>query len=131
MALKEPESMEEIVYFTRREIDNGKIMAWVSKEKCTKCNKAMMGKPRDKNGKAQIRAKEYTCPECGYTVEKKEYEESLTASIKYTCPHCSFEGEIQVPFKRKSVKGVQTLRFQCGKCSKDIDVTKKMKAMKK
>ncbi len=29
MTIKEPESMEEIIYFTRRTIDNGKVMAWV------------------------------------------------------------------------------------------------------
>lgn len=127
MPLKQPESMQECVYFTRRSIGNGKVMAWVSKQECPKCKKAMMGKPKDEKGKVKIRAKEYVCPECGHTVEKKEYEESLTVDIIYTCPHCGFSGEIQIPFKRKNVQGAQTLRFQCEKCNGDIDITKKMK----
>lgn len=123
--------MEELVYFTNRSIDSGKAKAWVFKELCPKCKKAMMSKPADKSGKIQIRAKEYKCPNCGHTVEKKAYEETLTANIQYTCPHCKNQGEIQVPYKRKSVQGVKTIRFNCQKCSKPIDITKKMKAMKK
>ena len=137
--LKEPESTEECIYYTFRGIgDDGEAKAWVSKEKCPECGKGFMGKPKDeKTGKPKIRAKEYVCPECGHTAEKEEYEKSLTANIIYTCPHCKFEGETQVPFIRKKVqiffedvqkkKAVVTLRFQCGKCEKDIDITKKMK----
>ncbi|MFH1506578.1 MAG: hypothetical protein ABIE94_06355 [archaeon] len=131
MSLKEPESMDECIYYTRRVIGNCKVLCWVLKEECPKCHKAMMGKPKGDKGKVKIRAKEYTCPECGYTVEKKEYEETLKASVKYTCPNCKFEGEIQVPFKRKSIQGVQTIRVQCEKCNADIDITKKMKEPKK
>ncbi|MAG08031.1 hypothetical protein CMO89_01020 [Candidatus Woesearchaeota archaeon] len=136
MSLRMPESMEECIYFTKRTIDDGRVTAWVFKENCSKCGKALMGKPIEK-GKVKIRAKEYVCPECGYTVGKEEYEETLTANISYTCPHCSFEGEIQVPFKRKKIqlvneetgkkKVVDALRFQCEKCGEDIDITKKMK----
>ncbi len=128
MTLKKAESMEECIYFTRRSIDDGEATAWVLKQACPKCNKSLMGKPKDeKTGKVKIRAKEYVCPECGYTVEKKAYEESLTVSIEYMCPHCKFKGEIQIPFKRKRIKGADTLRFQCQKCGKNIDITKKMK----
>ena len=107
-----------------------------TKEKCPKCSKSLMGKPKDEEGKVKIRAKEYVCPECGYTAEKDEYEKGLTANIKYICPHCKFEGEKQIPFIRKKVripdekgknKSIDSLRFQCGKCGKDIDITKKMK----
>ena len=90
-----------------------------------------------KTGKPKIRAKEYQCPECGYTIPKDEYEETLTTNIKYTCPKCNFSGEIQIPFKRKKVKifdeeknkeiTADSLRFQCSKCKENIDVTKKMK----
>jgi len=136
--LKQPESMEECVYFTRREIsDKGHVMAWVFRQECPKCHKGIMGKPKDSKGKVMIRAKEYVCPECGYTVDKDEYEETLTANIKYTCPHCGFEGEAQIPFKRKKIqmldeesgkkKAVDALRIQCEKCGKNIDITKKMK----
>ena len=136
--LKEPESVDECVYFTRRTMGEGKAMAWVFKEKCPKCKKAMMGKPKDeKTGGIKIRAKEYVCPECKYTVEKGEYEDTLTVNVKYTCPHCKHDGEIQVPFKRKKVvmfdeetqkkRSVDAIKFQCQKCGKDILVTKKLK----
>ena len=123
MALVEPKSMDECVYFTNRVLDKGKIRCWVFKEKCPKCGKSLMGKPRDpKTGKIQIRAKEYKCPECNYTLPEQEYEDTLTANIQYTCPYCSHDGEIQVPFKRKKIqilneetgtkKAAESLRFQ-------------------
>lgn len=128
--LKRPESMEEVVYFTRRDIGEGEATVWVFRGQCPKCGKGLMGKPRDK-GKVKMRAKEYVCPECGHTVEKQEYEESLMANLDYTCPECKHKGETQVQFKRKSVKGVKTLRAVCEKCNASIDVTKKMKEPKK
>ena len=139
MALIEPKSMDECVYFTNRIInEKGKIRCWVFKEKCSNCGKTLMGKPRNpKTGKVQIRAKEYKCPECNYTIAEQEYEDSLTASVQYTCQHCNNNGEIQIPFKRKKVKVfseidtkgklIESLRFQCQKCSKNIDITKKLK----
>ncbi len=138
MALRFPESMDECIYFTRRQLkDKGKAVAWVFREKCPQCGKAMMGKPKGPDGKVKIRAKEYTCPECGHTVEKGAYEDTLTANIQYTCPYCGNEGEHQMSFKRKKVKmfddeaqkdvTVDALKFQCSKCKKDLFVTKKMK----
>lgn len=138
MPLKEPQSMDECVYFTNRSINSGTVKAWVFKELCPKCGKALMGKSRDeKTGKVKIRADEYTCPECSYTIEKEEYESSLIANVKYICPYCHNQGELQLPFKRKKEKRfneeagkketVESLRFQCQKCNKDIDITKKMK----
>ncbi len=130
MALKQPESMDECVYFTRRAIDKGHAMCWVFKEKCPKCGKAMMGKPTEK-GKVKIRAKEYVCSACGHTVEKQEYEDTLTANIIYTCPYCSHQGEIQIPFKRKTFEGAKALVFECAKCKKKIAITKKLKEVGK
>lgn len=138
MALKFPNSTEECVYFTRRNIKEGKVVAWVYKEICPKCKKSMMGKPKDpKTGKPKIRAKEYVCNDCKYTVPGEEYEDSLTVSIQYTCPHCKNSSEAQVPFKRKKVKifdeeelkskSVDVIRFVCEKCKQNIDITKKMK----
>ncbi len=134
--MKEPTSTGECIYFTNRILESGKLKAWVFKEKCPKCGKGLMGKPVVK-GKVKIRAKEYICPECNYTVDKDEYEPTLTINIKYTCPHCSHEGEISLPFKRKKFsrlneetgkkQSIESIRFQCQKCEKDIDVTKKMK----
>ena len=129
MTLKQPESMEEIIYYTYRAVGEGEAKCWVFKEKCPKCKKGIMGKPRE-DGKVKIRAKEYVCPECGFTMEKKEYEETLTANVEYTCPSCKKKGEISAPFKRKNMGGVLTLRVQCQFCNADIDITKKMKEKK-
>ena len=89
-----------------------------------------MGKPRKDDGGIAIRAKEYVCPSCNHTVEKTEYEDTLTANVQYTCPSCGNEGEISAPYKRKNINGVKTLRVQCQKCNGNIDITKKMKEMK-
>ncbi len=137
MTLKQPASMDECIYFTNRVLDKGKIKAWVFKELCPKCKKSLMAKPKDpKTGKAKIRAKEYVCPSCNFQMEKQQYEDTLTINIQYTCPHCNFSGELQVPFKRKKIqilneetnkkKLVEAVRFQCEKCKKNIDITKKM-----
>ena len=132
MALKEPESMDKCVYFSNRTLEDGKgkIMAWVFKEQCPKCGKALMGKPRDKSGKVQIRAKEYVCPECKYTVPKQDFEDSLTCSIRYTCQHCGKSGETAIPYKRKNFQGVQALVFECQSCHQKIPITKKLKDLK-
>jgi len=130
MALRQPESTSECVYFTRRAVDKGFAMCWVFKEKCPKCGKAMMGKPVEK-GKVKIRAKEYICPACNHTVEKTAYEDTLTANVNYTCPHCSNKGETTIPFKRKSFEGVKALVFLCDKCKQKIPITKKMKTVGK
>lgn len=130
MALQKPESMEELVYFTCRDIGAGEATVWVFRETCPKCEKAVMGKPKDKKGKVKRKAEEYACPECSYSVEKQAYEDGLVANIEYKCPSCGFSGELQVPFKRKNIEGVLTLRFQCEKCKANIDVTKKLKEKK-
>lgn len=135
--MREPKSMDECVYFTRRNDKRGKVKCWVFKEKCSKCGKALMGKPRDsKTGRPKIRATEYVCPSCGSTIEKKEYEDTLTANIQYECS-CGHKGELQIPFKWKKVsifdenKGkkvsVDALSFHCESCDKKLYVTKKMK----
>lgn len=136
--MKEPNSIEECVYFTIREIGKCRVKAWVLKEICPKCNQSLMGKPRDSKGKVKIRAVEYACGNCGHREGKDEYEDRLNANIAYTCPHCSHQGGTTVPFKRKKVKildedglkmkTVESLRFQCESCKKNIDIVKKMKA---
>ncbi|MFC1755615.1 hypothetical protein ACFL96_19875 [Thermoproteota archaeon] len=130
--LKEPESMDECVYFTRRILEDGKgkIMAWVRRIDCPKCSKAKMGKPVDK-GKIKIRAKEYVCPECGHIETKEEHEPKLTVEVKYTCPHCGDEGDATTEFKRKTFEGVPAFVFVCNKCGEKIGISKKMKKSKK
>jgi predicted RNA-binding Zn-ribbon protein involved in translation (DUF1610 family) len=130
--------MDECVYFTRRKVDSGRVVAWVFREECPVCHKALMGKPVDeKTGKVKTRASEYVCPECNHTVPKQEYEDSLTCNIQYVCPKCKFEGEIQVPFKRRKFqildkvsqkkKPVDAIVFNCEKCEEKIPITKKLK----
>jgi predicted RNA-binding Zn-ribbon protein involved in translation (DUF1610 family) len=138
MALKEPKSMDECIYFTNRSIKNGNAKAWVFKVMCPKCNKALMAKPRDpKTGKPKIRALEYVCPSCNHTEEKKEHEERLMMCVKYKCPECSNQDETEIPFKRKKIQqfdvekqkkvSADAVQFQCSKCNEKINITKKMK----
>jgi predicted RNA-binding Zn-ribbon protein involved in translation (DUF1610 family) len=132
MAITEPESVENLIYFTNRTLEEGKgkVKAWVYKKECPECNKAKMGKPVEK-GHVKIRAKEYVCPECGFTEEKVEHEESLQLEAKYTCPSCGKEGEGTTAYKRKSFMGVKAYVVECQHCNAKIPVTKKMKAPKK
>lgn len=136
--MNQPKSMNECIYFTNRILDKGKIKAWVLKEKCPKCGKSLMSKPKDpKTGKSKIRADYYECESCKHQIPKKEHEESLICNVEYTCSHCQHKGEIQIPFKRKKIQRlnketgkkqvIDSLRFQCQKCKEDIDITKKMK----
>lgn len=118
--------MEECLYFTNR----GEILAWVYKKECPECHKARMGKPVEK-GKIKIRAKEYVCPECGYTEEKAEHEESLTLECQYTCPECDKEGESTGQYKRKTFQGVPSFIIECEHCNAKIPLTKKLKDPKK
>ena len=140
MTLKQPTDTSECVYFTNRSIGNGKVKAWVFRQLCPKCGKGLMGKPRDpKTGKPKIRAQDYSCPECHYTAGKEEYEDTLTANIEYICQHCAHSGELQAQFKRRKTQifdeetgkkaSAELLRFQCQKCGKNIDITKKMKGI--
>jgi len=136
--IREPESMDGCIYFTNRIVKEGTVKCWVFKEKCPKCGKGLISKPVEK-GKIKMRAKEYQCPECKYSLPTEEYENTLTANIKYKCPYCKYEGEIQIPFKRKKLqvydeeegkkKTIDTLKFQCGKCGKEIYITKKLKGV--
>ncbi len=135
--LQQPASMNDCVYFTRRNHAKGLLIAWVFRGTCPKCKKGIMGKPVDKKGKVKIRASEYSCKECGFTQEKQAYEDTLTANVEYDCPKCSTHGEIQIPFLRKKAricgeedlkqKTVDVLRFVCAGCKQNIDITKKMK----
>lgn len=131
MALRQPESMEELVYFTNRDVGSGSARVWVFKKECPKCGRAKMGKPLKPDGKPKMRAEEYACPACGHAVEKAEYEDTLTACAEITCPECGKDAELEAPFMRKNVEGVKTLRLICPHCSTKVDVTKKMKAIKR
>ncbi len=125
--VKEPDSMDELIYFTNRTLDNnGKIKAWVYKAECTKCHKARMGKPVEK-GKVKIRAGEYVCPECGHSEPKDVHEKGLVVEIIYTCPFCGHIGEATTEYRRRNFNGVPSYVFTCDGCGKKIGITRKMK----
>lgn len=135
--MREPKSAEECIYYTKRNDSQGKMTVWVFKEMCPECGKGLMGKPRDpKTKKVKIRSKEYVCPECGHTVEKVQYEDTLTACCKYECL-CGHKDSVKVPFQRRKVRKfdeekqkkvtVEALVVICGGCGKKLLVTKKMK----
>ncbi len=128
-----PKSMDECLYFTNRSIgENGNILAWVYRKPCPKCKTGKMGKPVDpKTGKVKSRSTEYICPECGYTEEKKEHEESIKLEAKYTCPECGKDGEGTCVYRRKKYKGVDSYLIECEHCHEKIPVTKKLKEIKK
>jgi hypothetical protein len=129
MAYEIPDSMDDLVYFSRRNIaeSKGKTIAWVPKVKCDKCKKGLMGKPVDqKTGKIKVRAAEYVCSSCGNTEEKKEHETKLNAMIIYECPFCNNKGEATVPFARKSWYGKKAIVFQCAKCKEKLGLVKKL-----
>ena len=131
MALTIPKSMDECLYFTNRNNEDGQLLAWVYRKVCPKCKKEKMGKPVDpKTGKVKSRSTEYVCPSCGYTEDKKEHEESLTLEAKYTCPKCNKEGESTCIYKRKKYKGVDSYVIECQHCKEIIPVTKKLKKIK-
>jgi predicted RNA-binding Zn-ribbon protein involved in translation (DUF1610 family) len=126
MALKQPGSVDECIYFTRRALlpTKGRIVAWAFRKRCPKCRKALMAKPK-KNSPT------YNCPNCGYTEPKVTHITDIKLNVDYTCPACGFSGEAQTEFKRKSWQGVKAYVFSCGKCGEKIGVTKKLKEPKK
>ena len=132
MVLKVPDSMEECLYFTNRYVgENGHLLAWVYRKECPKCKDAKMGKPVDpKTGKVKSRSKDYVCPNCKFTQEKDEHEESCEVQAQYTCPACGKEGEGITPYKRKSFKGTKAYVVECEHCSEMIPITKKLKEPK-
>lgn len=132
MALQEPESMDDCLYFTNRIIGNGKAQAWVLRKECPQCHKDRMGKPaNEKTGKVMKKAENYVCKGCGYSEEALHHEKGLMMSVIYTCPGCGFSGEATTEYRRRSFEGVQAYVFDCGKCKKSIGITKKLKETKK
>ncbi|MBI3031904.1 hypothetical protein HYY69_00365 [Candidatus Woesearchaeota archaeon] len=129
MGLTEPENMDDLLYFTNRGIKEGKVKAWVYKKLCPQCKKEKMGKPVGDEGNIKIRAKEYQCPGCKYTEEKKEHEESLNLEAKYTCPDCMKQGEGATLYKRKKFQGADAYVVECQHCKAKIPITKKLKGV--
>ena len=127
---KSEEDIAKLVYYTQRSLDErGKVTAWVYRQCCPRCGKALMGKPMAK-GKVKVRARDYLCPACGYAEEAKSYESKLLVNIDYACQNCGHEGAARVPFVRKRIKGVPAIAFSCESCGAQLLITK-LKAKEK
>ncbi len=130
MALKEPESMDELFYFTRRKLENdGWVKAWVYRPKAPS-GKGLLSKPVDeKTGKPKIRSKIYV-DDAGKEYPVEEIDPTLKLEVKYKSPHNGEEGETTIPYKRKTFQGVPAFVFEDSEGNK-IPITKKMKQPKK
>lgn len=112
--------MEECLYFTRREIGKGRVMAWVFRKKCAKCSNGLMVKPDKKSSF-------YVCSKCNNQESNEQFESDLVMNIEYTCPHCFNSGETSTEYKRKMFHGVPSYVFTCQKCNEKIGISKKLK----
>ncbi|MBI2651013.1 hypothetical protein HYX01_00930 [Candidatus Woesearchaeota archaeon] len=130
MEIKKPESMDECIYFTNRAIGDGYAMAWAYRKECPKCKKPTLGKPLNKRGKVDKKAPYYECKICKYKENNEQVEKDLKLEVQYKCPYCSFESETTTEYKRKTFEGFPSYVFECGKCSKKIGITKKLKGKK-
>ncbi len=125
MALQQPKSVEECLYFSRRKLgEKGKVVAWAFRKECPKCHKALMKKPNK-------RAAEYVCPECGYSEPKTEHEAGIVLNVEYVCPECGHAGETTTEYKRKTWRGVKAYVFTCANCKAKLGITKKLADPKK
>jgi hypothetical protein len=131
MMIKEPESMDDLIFFTNRTDGRGKIKAWAYRPLCPKCKKGRLGKPMNEKGKVAIRAEECTCKDCGFTASKEVMEDAATLEIIYVCPFCGKSGDTTTSYKRKNWQGVPAYIFTCQSCQQKIGITKKMKVPKK
>lgn len=119
--MREPESVQECLYFSRQEFAPGKgsVMAWVFRKTCPKCKKGLMGRPKKT-------AKEYLCKACGYEEEKTKHEADVELCAKFTCPFCSKEGEATSPYKRKTLYGKPAFVIVCPNCKEKLGIYKRM-----
>ncbi len=129
--LKKPSSMEECLYFTNRPIGDGFATAWVYRKECPKCKKDELGKPLKKNGKIDKKADYYECPKCKHQEKNEQVEANLKLEVQYKCPYCGNQGETTTEYKRKVFEGIPSYVFECGKCNKNIGITKKLKESKR
>lgn len=128
--MKEPDSMDELLFFTNRRVGDGTIRAWTYRPDCPKC-KARMGKPiNPKTKKVDKKSLDYECPKCAYRVLAADADKDLKVEVIYTCPFCKKSGETETEYNRKKWQGVLAYVFLCKSCGKEIGITKKLKAAK-
>ena len=129
--LPQPESMDDLMYFTRRTVFDGRVVAWVFKPECPACGEAQMRKPRNKDGKPKTRSKTYVCPACEHEEKKSDVKANATVNVHYICPHCEHEGDATTDYKRRTYMGKKSFVFQCAECWQEIPITKRVKQPKK
>lgn len=131
MMMDEPESMDDLLFFTNRVTDNMRIKAWTYRPTCPKCRKGKMGKPvNEKTGKVSKKAEVYECPACHHEMPEAEIEKIAVVDVIFTCPFCRKSGQTKTPYVRKPWKGVPAYVFECTFCKEKIGITKKMKKPK-
>lgn len=125
-SLPKPSSMEELLYFTRRTIKDGRTVAWVFKVDCPECGDGVLQKPRKDDGGVKTRSPYWNCSNCDYET-KDDVDEGLDVNIHYICPHCGFEGDAQTEYERRTYYGEDAIVFQCRDCYQEIPISKKIK----
>ncbi len=125
--MDEPDNMEDLHYYTFRELGDGKIKAWVYKDECPECGEEYLEKPETEEGTPNTRASVYTCSNCGYEEEEEEHKHSLDLHGKYTCPHCGEDGASSTKYKRRTYYGNKAYVLRCEHCDGKLPLTKKMK----
>ena len=86
--IKEPKGMEELVYFTNRNLGNGKARVWVFKQQCEKCKKIFTASPEhlaltvcDKCGRKLIKRKDDSSE--GIKSRMNEFRKYVLPVLKY------------------------------------------------
>jgi len=129
--MKEPESMNDLMFFTNRNMGASTIKAWVYRPLCAKCKKGRVGKPINPKSKAiNKKAEYYECNHCKAQTPVEDIDKDLKVEVKYKCPGCGNEGFATTEYKRKTWQGVPAFVFECSKCKEKIGITKKMKKPK-
>ena len=128
--LKQPQSMDELMYFSRRTVMDGRVVAWVFKPQCPECGDDRLEKPTNpKTGKKKTRSSKFVCETCGYEEKKKKTEERATVNIHYICPHCEHEGDTTTKYDRRTYLGKKAFVFKCDECWQEIPITKRVKRL--
>ena len=128
MALKDPKSMEDCFYFTRRKLEKGSIVAWVLKP--IGPHGGLLQRPLNpKSGKVMKKSEVYVERGTDYEVPCKEIDPTLKVQIRYECPECAKAGETTAPYVWKTYKGAKSIIFYCNDCEAKLGISKKLKGV--
>jgi len=136
--LTKPNDIEELLYFSQRDFDEGgEFKAWVFKPTCEKCGAKLGFKGKGSKcpdcgentlRKKSARSKEFYCNTCetkknalvceGCNTGFRKDDLNLQMNIEYTCPHCKEQLEAQIPWKKKG----KSIIFKCIKCDGKLTI---------